>query len=210
MRGIQLDLFPERLAGGGKSVAGIEAHNQPAQLQPLFIKKHDATRLHYDLRLGWNEVLISFVLPDGPSDDPGAPRRAIQMEDHKRDDAGFEGVIPRDRYGAGTVMLWDRGMWRLCPGYSGINECLRNGTLKFTLYGEKLRGDWTLLRIQGRRSGPGTVWLLTKQPDVSARGKETGSILEEAPNSVSTGRTLEEIRRDWDTARKREPEPTLF
>jgi bifunctional non-homologous end joining protein LigD len=107
-------------------------------------------------------------------------------------------------------LLWDLGMWKPCSGYSHVDECLRNGTLKFTLYGAKLKGDWTLVRIQGRRSGPGTVWLLTKEPDVFARSKEARSILEEAPNSVSTGRTLEQIRRDGDTTKKREPEPTLF
>jgi bifunctional non-homologous end joining protein LigD len=176
----------------------IEPHNLGSDLQPYVTKKHDATRLHYDFRLGWNGVLISFALPEGPSFYPGDKREAIGVEDHSRENAGFEGVIPEGRYGAGTVMLWDCGMWKPSRGYSDVDACLRNGVLKFTLYAEKLKGDWTLTRIRGdRRRGSGTVWVLNKELDAFARGKEALSILEEMPNSVSTGRTLEEIRQDW-------------
>lgn len=181
------------------------------QLQPLFVKKHEGALLHYDLRLGYNGVVISFLLPEGPSYCPRDACKAIEMEDHRREYAGFEGVIGPGRYGAGILMLWDRGMWKPCPGYSDVDACIHNGLLKMTFYGERLKGDWTLTRRDGyRKDGPGTVWTFIKEPDAFARSKDARSILEELPNSVSTGRTLVEIERDWIDGKKREPEPTLF
>lgn len=217
-----MDLFhagsgsPRESSDSRKSTARVAARNHAAQfagpqLQPLFVKKHDATHLHYDLRLGFNDVFISFVLPDGPSYCPRDVCKAVEMEDHRREHAGFEGVIGPGRYGAGIVMLWDRGMWTPSPGYSDVDACLHKGLLKMTFYGERLKGDWTLARRDGsRKDGPGIVWTFIKEPDEFARTKDARSILEEQPNSVSTGRTLEQIERDWITGKRREPEPALF
>jgi bifunctional non-homologous end joining protein LigD len=173
-------------------------YNSATCLQPYVTKKHDATRLHYDFRLGFNGVLKSFVIEDGPSDKAGDKRRAIEVEDHRREHMSFEGVIAKGRYGAGTVMLWDRGMWEPLAEYADVDACLQNGHLMFILYGEKLKGIWSLIRresiLQNQRN---PVWDLMKEPDSFARNERAGNILEEAPNSVSTGRTLEEIRREW-------------
>jgi bifunctional non-homologous end joining protein LigD len=183
-----------------------------ARLQPYVMKKHDATRLHYDLRLGWNGVLKSFVIEHGPSDVAGKPRKAIEVEDHNREYAAFEGVIAEGKYGAGTVMLWDRGMWEPLREYADVDASLRDGRLIFILYGEKLKGIWTLRRrdknLQNERN---PVWDLVKEPDSFARNGLRGDILLEAPNSASTGRSLEEIRREWNEGkRKSKSDATLF
>ena len=183
-----------------------------ARLQPYAMKKHDATRLHYDLRLGWNGVLKSWAIPLGPCDRAGDAREAIQVEDHNREYIGFEGVITEGKYGAGMVMLWDRGMWEPTPEYGDVDASLRNGHLRFAIYGEKLKGNWSLIRrgssLQNQRN---PLWDLIKEPDSFARKNYSASILEEAPNSVSTGRTLEEIARYWATGkRKLKSDATLF
>jgi bifunctional non-homologous end joining protein LigD len=182
------------------------------RLQQYFMKKHDATRLHYDLRLGWNGVLKSFVIEEGPSDVAGNPRKAIEVEDHKREYGAFEGVIAEGKYGAGTVMLWDRGMWEPLPECVDVELGLRNGHLRFTLDGEKLEGVWELIRrdksVQNEKN---LIWDLIKEPDSFARNGRPGDILEEAPHSVSSGRSLEEIRRYWEKPiPKPKSDATLF
>jgi len=176
------------------------------------MKKHDAARLHYDLRLGWNGALKSFVIPLGPSDRAGDKREAIQVEDHRREYLGFEGVIEEGKRGAGPVMLWDRGMWEPLPEYTDVDASLRNGYLRFTLHGEKLKGNWALTRKEGRlQNQRNPLWELVKEQDPFARGERSGDILKEAPNSVSTGKTLEEIRREWSTGRRKpKSDTTLF
>ena len=174
--------------------------------QSLFVfKKHDATRLHYDFRLAWNGVLKSWAIPDGPSYCPERPREAIQMEDHAREHAAFEGMIPEGRPGAGTVMLWDRGFWEFHPGCD-VDAGLRDGRLEFTLCGEKIKGDWTLVRMPDKgviHRRP--VWLLSKTADQFARPCNEPNILEEEPNSVLTGRSLEEIAQDWLKGKRKNP-----
>jgi bifunctional non-homologous end joining protein LigD len=189
-----------------------QVYNSAGRLQPYAMKKHDATRLHYDLRLGWNGVLKSFVIEDGPSDKAGDKRKAIEVEDHKREHMSFEGVIAEGRYGAGTVMLWDIGIWEPLQEYADVGASLRNGCLRFTLYGEKLKGNWALTRmdasLQNRRN---PIWELVKEADSFARGNRAGDILEEAPNSASTGRSLEEIHRKWNEGNRRsKSDGTLF
>ena len=181
-------------------------------LQPYGMKKHDATRLYYDLRLGWSGMLKSWAIHPGPSIRAGDRREAVEVEVHRREYLGFEGAIAEGKTGAGTVMLWDRGMWEPLPEYADVDASLRNGYLRFTLHGEKLKGNWELIRressFQNQRN---PVWDLVKEPDSFARGNHSGDILEEAPKSVSTGRTLEEIRREWVTGRrKRKSDATLF
>jgi bifunctional non-homologous end joining protein LigD len=195
----------------GKYLEEIQVAHPATRLQPYSMKKHDATRLHYDLRLGWNGVLKSFAIPFGPSDRAGDRREAIQVEDHRREYLGFEGVIEEGKYGAGTVMLWDIGMWEPLPEYADVDAGLRNGRLMFTLHGEKLKGAWSLIRrgpgLQNQRN---PIWDLVKEPDSFARGDRRGSILEEAPDSVSTGRSLEEINRYWHTGKRKPESDTLF
>ena len=173
-------------------------------------KKHGATRLHYDLRLAWNGVLKSWALPMGPSCRPGEEREAIQVPDHNRTHIGFEGLIPKPRYGAGIVMLWDCGVWAPQPEYLDVDAALRNGYLGLTLVGRKLKGNWSLVR----RDGGGQkklVWLFAKDPDSFARSGQDADILEEAPNSALTGKSLEEIEWAWNNSKaKGTVGPALF
>ena len=170
------------------------------------IKKHRATRLHYDFRFEDGGVLISFVLPEGPSYRAGESRIAVRVEDHDPRYMRSERVIPRGGYGAGPVMLWDKGAISLLPGYENVQECLRNGCLRFTLECHKLKGNWTLYRHSNARpGGRGEVWELIKEEDQFARDEGAPDILVEAPNSVSTGRTLEEIEQDADRSTARRP-----
>ena len=156
------------------------------------MKKHHATRLHYDLRLEWNGVLYSWALPDGPSCRAGAIRKAIEMEDHRRENLLFEGV-----HETGPIMLWDRGTWELNMESDDIKSILRKGILRFTLRGEKLKGSWTLTRMNSASAARRPIWTLCKQVDSFAASQDDTCVLEERPNSISTGRTMEEIVRDW-------------
>jgi bifunctional non-homologous end joining protein LigD len=154
------------------------------------IQKHDATRLHYDLRLEFEGVLKSWAVTKGPSLVPGEKRLAVQTEDHPLEYGDFEGTIPAGEYGGGTVVLWDRGRWApVGDAAFGFNK----GHLEFELKGEKLRGRWHLVRMAKRRGEKHDNWLLIKSDDEEARGEGDPDILEEKPNSVKTGRTLAEI-----------------
>jgi len=156
------------------------------------IQKHRASRLHYDLRLEWNGVLLSWAVPKGPSLDPSVKRLATQVEDHPVDYATFEGVIPEGEYGGGTVMLWDEGTW--VPETDDPDAALAKGELKFTLHGKKLRGSWVLVRTRGFGKQPARPsWLLIKHRDQFA---STVDITETEPYSVLRHRLLAEIARD--------------
>jgi len=156
------------------------------------IQKHMATRLHYDLRLEWRGVLLSWAIPKGPSLDPAAKRLAMQTEDHPVEYAYFEGVIPAGQYGAGTVMLWDKGTWE--PESPDVDASLKAGEIKFTLYGKKLQGSWVLVRTRGFGSNPArSAWLLIKHRDEYASAKD---VEQEEPRSVASHRLLAEIARD--------------
>src|SRR5215813_9194300 len=113
------------------------------------VQKHRATALHYDFRLEWNGVMLSWAVPRGPSYDPTVKRLAMQVEDHPMEYNAFEGIIPEAEYGGGTVMIWDRGFWM--PASDDVDAALRKGELKFALLGEKLQGEWVLVRT--RRPG---------------------------------------------------------
>jgi bifunctional non-homologous end joining protein LigD len=153
------------------------------------VHKHDASHLHYDFRLEHNGVLKSWAVPKGPDLDPANKRLAMQVEDHPREYGDFEGVIPPGEYGGGTVLLWDKGTWEpLGDAEQGFEE----GHLKFILHGEKLRGGWMLVRKGGAQSEASERrWFLFKERDEFAR--PGGSITEEMPLSVTTGRDLAEI-----------------
>jgi bifunctional non-homologous end joining protein LigD len=144
------------------------------------VQKHLASHLHYDLRLEWNGVLLSWAIPKGPSIDPADKRLAMQTEDHPFDYGTFEGVIPQG-YGAGIVMLWDRGTWT--PESPDVDASLRKGDLKFRLDGYKLKGSWALVRTRGYGSGAKPSWLLIKHRDEWAGPV---NITEFAPLSVKT------------------------
>ncbi len=160
------------------------------------IQKHAASRLHYDFRLEMEGVLKSWAVPKGPSLDPADKRLAMMTEDHPIDYGDFEGIIPEGQYGGGTVLLWDRGTWE---PLEDAHQGLRKGALKFRLDGEKLEGKWTLVRIKGRDPREeGRTWLLIKERDDRVRSSKVYSITEDRPQSVATGRTLEEIAADRD------------
>ena len=154
------------------------------------VQKHAARRLHYDFRLEVDGVLKSWAVPRGPSLDPKERRLAVQVEDHPVEYGDFEGVIPEGEYGGGTVVLWDRGTWE---PEGDAAEGLTKGRLKFRLAGEKLRGRWTLVRMQPKPGERGENWLLIKERDDEARPLSEFDVLEEQPNSAATGRTLRQI-----------------
>jgi bifunctional non-homologous end joining protein LigD len=130
------------------------------------VQKHAAKRLHYDFRLEWEGVLLSWAIPKGPSLDPAMKRMAVQVEDHPLPYGKFEGVIPKGEYGAGSVIIWDRGRW---TPVGDAARGLREGKLKFTLQGEKLRGGFTLVRMRARDDERQPSWLLIKEQDEHAR-----------------------------------------
>jgi bifunctional non-homologous end joining protein LigD len=156
------------------------------------VQKHLASHLHYDLRLEHNGVLLSWAVPKGPSLDPKTKRLAMHVEDHPVEYGDFEGVIP-EGYGAGIVMLWDRGTW--APESDDVDAALKKGDLKFTLTGYKLKGSWVLVRTSGRYAGarggdPRRTWLLIKHRDDWSGDLD---ITEFAPRSVKTDGDFEDI-----------------
>jgi bifunctional non-homologous end joining protein LigD len=155
------------------------------------IQKHAATRLHYDFRLELEGVLKSWAVPKGPSLDPADKRLAMATEDHPVEYGSFEGTIPEGEYGGGAVVLWDRGTWEPVEDpHKGFHK----GSLKFVLHGEKLQGRWALVKIKGRDARDSEkTWLLIKEKDEFVRPSSGYSIVDARPESVATGRTLEEI-----------------
>ncbi len=164
---------------------------KPARELFFCVQKHLASHLHYDLRLEHNGVLLSWAVPKGPSLDPKTKRLAMHVEDHPRDYGEFEGVIP-EGYGAGIVMLWDKGTWT--PGVDDVDAALKKGDLKFTLNGYKLKGSWVLVRTGGRGGGgDARQWLLIKHRDDWSGELD---IAEFAPKSVKSNGDFEDILAD--------------
>jgi bifunctional non-homologous end joining protein LigD len=155
----------------------------------FMVQKHDATRLHWDLRLQIDGVLKSWAVTKGPSLDPAVKRLAVRTEDHPLSYAEFEGTIPKGEYGGGTVMLWDRGTWAPIAGKSAKD--LKEGHLHFTLQGERMKGDWLLIRLKPKPGEKRENWLLRKIDDAHAEAGET--LVEQALTSIATGRSMAEI-----------------
>src|SRR5262245_51903915 len=152
------------------------------------IQKHDATRLHYDLRLEFGGVLWSWAVTRGPSLDPSERRLAVHVEDHPVDYADFEGVIPAGEYGAGSVIVWDEGTWTPEREPAAM---MKKGHIDFELHGEKLNGRWHLVRLRQRPGEKRDNWLLIKSDDEHADRRH--DVLEDQPGSVQSGLTVEEI-----------------
>ncbi len=163
----------------------------------FLVQKHDATRLHYDFRLEMDGVLKSWAVTRGPSLDPDQKRLAVRTEDHPLSYASFEGVIPAGEYGGGTVMLWDEGTWAPVKGKSARD--IDKGHLHFVLAGQRMRGEWLLVRLKPRANEKRENWLLRKVADAEAGGTDT--LTATLLTSVATGRTMEEIAADKPPAR---------
>ena len=153
------------------------------------IQKHDATRLHFDLRLELDGVFKSWAVTRGPSRDPKDKRLAVEVEDHPLDYGDFEGTIPKGEYGGGTVMLWDRGFWQPV-GDVDASDALKKGELKFTLAGEKLKGNWVLVRMRRPPGEKRDNWLLIKERD---RYVESEPVIGDDDRSVASARTMDVI-----------------
>ncbi len=169
------------------------------------IQKHDATRLHYDLRLELDGVFKSWAVTKGPSLDPHDKRLAVEVEDHPLDYGDFEGTIPKGQYGGGTVMLWDRGYWEP-EGSKTPEQALAKGDFKFTLEGERLHGSFVLVRMRNERDGgKRTNWLLIKHHDDFSVEENGAAVLEENATSIASGRTMEAIA----AGKGRKPKPFM-
>ena len=168
---------PEPAQGGTRSDKALS----------FVIQKHDARNLHYDFRLELQGALKSWAVPKGPSLDPAVKRMGVRVEDHPISYAGFEGSIPARQYGAGDVIVWDRGLW---TPQGDPAKSLKAGKLKFELHGEKLKGGWTLVRMHGRGDESHEPWLLIKEQDEHARPEKEYDVLQALPNSVLSGRPL--------------------
>ncbi|HEY9055705.1 MAG TPA: DNA ligase D [Aurantimonas sp.] len=151
------------------------------------VQKHDATRLHYDFRIEWDGVLKSWAVTKGPSLDPADKRLAVRTEDHPMDYGTFEGTIPKGQYGGGTVMLWDQGSWE---PLEDPEKGFEKGSLKMRLAGERMRGNWALVRMKPRGKETRENWLLIKEKDEAVDRRRN---LLSADKSVKTGRTMAAI-----------------
>ncbi|MEW9901877.1 DNA ligase D [Pseudomonas putida] len=165
--------------------AGTQRGGRPAHALQYCIQKHDASHLHYDFRLELDGTLKSWAIPKGPSLDPKVRRLAIHVEDHPLDYADFEGHIPEGHYGAGDVIVWDRGVWE---PEGDPRSAYAKGKLRFRLQGEKLAGVWNLFRTH--LAGKKEQWMLVKSDDDQARSESEYSIVEAQPDSVLSERTL--------------------
>jgi bifunctional non-homologous end joining protein LigD len=158
----------------------------------FIVQKHDATRLHYDFRLEIDGVLKSWAVTRGPSLDPADKRLAVRTEDHPLSYASFEGTIPKGEYGGGTVMLWDEGMWEPVPGKSAKD--LAKGHLHFILHGQRMKGEWLLIRLKPRPGEKRENWLLRKIEDAYAGTAE--DLVARELTSIRSGRTMGQITAD--------------
>jgi bifunctional non-homologous end joining protein LigD len=167
---------------------GASRKTKPARELSFVVQKHQASHLHYDFRLEWNGVLVSWAVPKGPSLDPSVKRLAMAVEDHPLEYGGFEGIIPEGQYGGGTVMVWDAGTWT--PDDPDVDASLQRGEIKFTLHGSKLKGSWALVRTRGFGKSARPSWLLIKHQD---RYASSHDVVADKPKSVLSKRLMAQI-----------------
>jgi len=191
---------PSGQAGGqnGRAARGTKGDRGAGpEGRPIFVvQKHRARTLHYDFRLEVNGILKSWAVPKGPSMNPKDKRLAVAVEDHPLDYAGFEGAIPADSYGAGPVIVWDAGVYRNLmaekpDGPATMADALAAGHVEVALEGEKLRGAFALVRT--RMGGNEKNWLLIKMRDAEADDAQGSTIVDDRPNSVLSGRSIDEV-----------------
>jgi bifunctional non-homologous end joining protein LigD len=197
---------PEKTIPSGKrtrlpkpKLPQLEVHPGAEHGDTFVVQKHRATRLHYDFRLAIDGTLKSWAVPKGPSQSHSDKRLAVRTEDHPLDYANFEGKIPEGNYGAGTVMVWDRGTFRLEGNFDALRQ-LENGEIKFGLNGEKLRGSFVLVKL--KHSEKGNEWLMIKHKDAT---EDSSWNIDEHDGSALTGRTIEEIKEELPPKRQAVP-----
>lgn len=176
----------------------IKGEEEGSEGLRFVIQHHLARRDHYDFRLEWKGVLLSWAVPKGPSYDTRDKRLAVHVEDHPLDYRNFEGTIPKGEYGGGTVMLWDEGEWE---PLTDVDQGLEKGSLKFALNGRRMKGGWALVRLKSREEGKEN-WLLLKEKDEYAR---SDSGITEYTTGIRTGRTMKEIEEGRDEKTVRNP-----
>jgi bifunctional non-homologous end joining protein LigD len=186
----QFERTPEPSGSARASARHATGRAAVAKRRAFVIQKHAASHLHYDFRLELDGTLKSWAIPKGPSLDPGVKRLAVHVEDHPLEYAQFEGRIPAGNYGAGEVIVWDRGTWE--PDSDDPGGDFARGKLKFSLAGDKLSGGWTLVKSRMRSGGSKEqdTWLLIKERDAQARAQAEFSVTEARPESVITGAKL--------------------
>ena len=177
---------------------------KPSAHPRFVVQKHAATRLHYDFRLEIDGVFKSWAVTRGPSLDPHDKRLAVEVEDHPLDYGDFEGTIPKNQYGGGTVQMWDRGYWEV-EGGKTPQEALKKGDFKFTLHGKKLKGSWALVRMRRREHDKHDNWLLIKHRDEFAVESDGESVLAD-DTSVASGRAMADIAQ----GKGRKPKPFML
>lgn len=172
--------------------SGIGTEIAPSDQLRFVIHKHDASRLHFDLRLEWNGTFLSWAVPKGPSLDPVDKRLAMAVEDHPLDYGDFEGTIPKQEYGGGTVMIWDRGLWIPEHGFEDVERHLEKGELKFVMEGTRMHGSWVLVRLKPKPRERGKPWMLIKHKDSAAKAGNRGGPTTR-DKSVASSRTMNQI-----------------
>jgi bifunctional non-homologous end joining protein LigD len=181
----------------GGAVSATKGHS-------FVVQKHAARQLHYDFRLELDGVLKSWAITRGPSLVPGEKRLAVEVEDHPLEYGTFEGTIPKGEYGGGSVIIWDRGTWE---PEGDPHKALAKGHLDFRLDGEKHKGRWHLVRMAPRRGEKRKNWLLIKASDEEARETSDPDILVDRPQSVVSGRDIDEVGEGdevWDSSSGRQ------
>ncbi|MFA5678345.1 MAG: DNA ligase D [Pseudomonas sp.] len=173
----------------GEAAARRRTASNTRDALSFVIQKHAARNLHYDFRLELDGTLVSWAVPKGPSLDPADKRLAVHVEDHPLSYGNFEGSIPKGQYGGGDVIVWDQGIWQ---PQGDPARAYRDGKLKFRLLGEKLSGNWTLVRTRLRGSGDKEQWLLIKEKDHAARKRSEYDVLAERPESVLSDTMIDE------------------
>lgn len=167
-----------------------------AEAPSFVIQEHHASRLHWDFRLEIDDVLVSWAVPKGPSTDPREKRLAVRTEDHPLEYGDFEGIIPKDEYGGGAVIVWDRGTYRNLRADDdepeSMSDALEHGRIEVALDGHKLKGGWALVRA--KLGGQEANWLLIKKKDDFADARRNPTSTE--PESVLSGRTVAQLIRD--------------